>query len=53
MSENVKKFGLSVLACAIAVGAVLPMYEKWVKPLFKKGSVETTTTTTETNEQGA
>ena len=36
MSENVKKFGLSVLACAIAVGAVLPMYEKWVKPLFKK-----------------
>ena len=36
MSENLKKFGLSVLACAIAVGAVLPMYEKWVKPLLKK-----------------
>lgn len=36
MSENVKKFGLSVLACAIAVGAVLPMYDKWIKPLFKK-----------------
>lgn len=36
MNENVKKFGLSVLACAIAVGAVLPIYEKWVKPLFKK-----------------
>lgn len=36
MSENVKKFGLSVLACAIAVGCVLPMYDKFVKPLFKK-----------------
>ena len=36
MNENVKKFGLSVLACAIAVGAVLTIYEKWVKPLFTK-----------------
>lgn len=40
MSENVKKFGLSVLACAVAVGCVLPLYDKFVKPLFKQGAKE-------------
>lgn len=36
MSENVKKFGLSVLAVVVGVSIVIPAYDKWVKPLFKK-----------------
>lgn len=34
--ENLKKFGISVLAVVVGVSIVVPMYDKFVKPLFKK-----------------
>lgn len=45
MSENVKKFGLSVLAVVVGVSIVVPAYDKWVKPLFKKEEKEKTSET--------